>query len=299
MTWRRVIGACASMLLSLPLVLLLWGVVRPEIPAERSTRADLSPMLTPEQRVRLVTYRRECRSAGDCEHPLGCLFESRYLQSYCTDSQCLTNAQCSEDEVCRPLATKENGPRVRICIAVGVRQEGEACDPSPEDKIHACAAGLVCGGHNYTWCGRPCHPGTQSTECPEGFFCADTEPEPACMPTCEGRTCPEGQQCVRFEAGASVCATVYGPNCQQSPCPEGRLCRVLTDPPHVGQAWLECIERCGKDSPPCSAGKVCDVWQCLPGCDPQGPDVCGEGFSCSQLSPNTPFACRPDWSSSQ
>src|SRR5205823_3392474 len=129
-------------------------------------------------------YLRECESSTACERPLGCLYESRYRQAYCSDSQCMTDMQCQEDEVCRPLATKDNGLLVRICVPIGVRQEGENCDPAPKDKGYSCAAGLVCAGHDYHWCGRPCRLGAQA-ECPKGFFCADAEPAPACLPTCE------------------------------------------------------------------------------------------------------------------
>jgi hypothetical protein len=295
MKWRRAAGGCAGVVLPLPLVLLLWWLLRPEVPAESPKGGRISPMLEHEQRTRLTTYRRECRSGAECEPPLGCLYESRYRQAYCTDSQCITDTQCPEDHVCRPLATKENGLLVRICVPIGVRQEGESCDPAPKDKDHACAVGLVCGGHNYHWCGRPCRPGVGAVECPEGFFCAPTEPEPVCQPTCEGRACPAGQHCVRFETGASVCASVYGPNCQESPCPGGQLCRVLTSPPHAGKAWMECIERCGRGFPPCGAGKICDAWQCVPACAPQAPAVCAEGFRCRQPWPDSPFGCHPDW----
>ncbi len=293
--WRTVMVGCAGVLIMMPLVLLLWGLLRPELPAELPTGVRISPMLDTEQRMRLMTYRRECGSGGECESPQGCLFEARYNQAYCTDSQCMTDTQCPEDQVCRTLATKERGLLVRVCVPVGVRQEGENCDPGPQDKRHACAAGLVCGGHNYHWCGRPCRLGTQEAECHEGFFCADTGSVPVCLPTCERQGCPEGQHCVRFEEGASVCMQVYGQNCQQSPCPEDRKCSVLTQPSHPGKAWMECLERCGEGSSPCGAGKVCDVWQCLPSCDPQGPDRCGEGYRCRRSWPDTPFACRPDW----
>lgn len=292
--WRKGVAVFAGVLLPLPLLVLLWGLLRQEVPAEILPGVRVSPMLTHDQRMRLTTYLRECGSGTPCERPLGCLYASRYRQAYCTDSQCMTDTQCEEDEVCRPLATEDHGLLVRICVPIGVRQEGENCDPSPKDKGHSCSAGLVCAGHDYNWCGRQCHPGAQA-ECPEGFFCADIEPEPTCLPTCEKQGCPEGQQCVRFEEGASVCSHVYGPNCQQTPCPEGRSCRVLTQAEHPGKAWMECIERCGKELPPCGAGKVCDVWQCLPDCDPQGLAVCGDGFRCRQSWPDSPMACRPDW----
>lgn len=283
----------AGVLLPLPL-LLLWGVLRPQVP-EAPAGGRITPMLDHEQRMRLPSYLHECVSNTECEPPLGCVYESRYRQAYCTDSQCLTDTQCPEGHLCRPLATIQPGLLVRLCVPLGVRKEGESCDPSPKDKGHACEAGLICAGRDYHWCGRPCHLEARETECPEGFFCSDTGPEPVCLPTCATQGCAEGQQCVRFEEGASVCARVYGPNCQQSLCPEGRKCRVLTQPTHPSNAWMECLERCGEGLPPCGVGKVCDVWLCLPGCDPQGPNVCGDGYRCRQGWPDTPFACRPDW----
>ncbi|ADO74051.1 uncharacterized protein STAUR_6294 [Stigmatella aurantiaca DW4/3-1] len=181
---------------------------------------------------------------------------------------------------------------MRVCIAIGVRQEGEGCTRVPGDKEHACAPGLLCGGQD-GWCSRPCRPGT-ATGCPEGFFCSDTVPEPVCLPTCEVRGCPSGQHCVRFEKGASICARIHGPNCQQSPCSDGRECKVLRESPHPGKVWMECEERCGSGHPPCSTGKVCADWRCLPACDPEGPNACGEGYRCRQRSPRRPFACHPD-----
>jgi hypothetical protein len=293
MNWRTLLSICAGVLLPLPLVLLLGRLLPPEMRTEVPTRqVHISPMLDIEQRMRLVTYGRSCGPGAECEPPLGCLFEARTGYSRCTDSQCMTDAQCPEDQVCRALATGEGGPRVRVCIAVGVRQEGEGCSEVPGDKEHACAAGLLCGGQR-GWCSRPCRPNV-ATSCPEGFFCADTGPEPACLPTCEARGCPSGQHCIRFEEGVSICARIHGPNCQQSPCPEGRQCKVLREAPHPGKVWMECEEPCGERLPPCGDGKVCADWRCLPACDPQGPDSCGEGYRCWQRSSRRPFACHPD-----
>ena len=170
MKWRTLMGACAGVLLPLPLVLLLWGGLRPEGAANLPAGVRISPLLDTEQRMRLMTYRRECGSGGECEPPLGCLYEARYRQAYCTDSQCMTDAQCPEAQLCRPLATKDNGPLVRICVPFGARQEGERCDPSPRDKGHACAAGLVCSGHDGYWCGRPLPPGRPGGTVPRRFL---------------------------------------------------------------------------------------------------------------------------------
>jgi hypothetical protein len=294
--WRKVVAICAGVLLPLPLVLLLGGLLRPEVPAAAPAGVRISPMLTDEQRLRLMTYGRHCGPGAECEPPLGCLFDVRYPRSYCTDSKCLTDKQCPEGQVCQNLATWGEGPQVRVCVPIGPRQEGESCVDLPRRKENACAAGLLCGGQE-GWCARPCHPG-DSNGCPEGFFCADTLPQPLCLPTCATRECPAGQQCIPFREGASVCAQVYGPNCLQTPCPDGRKCEVAYEPPHPGKVWMECVEPCGEGRPPCGAGKVCDGWHCLPACDPNSPEVCGEGYHCSRSLEDGPLSCQPlywDW----
>jgi Cys-rich repeat protein len=293
MSWRTLFILCAGVLLPLPLVLLLGILLQPERGPVEPAGVRISPMLDIEQRTRLMTYGRPCESSAECDPPLGCLDEFRYRRSYCTDSQCTTDAQCPEGQVCRKLATEDNGPLVRICDPVGVRQEGEHCFSVPADQKSACAAGLLCAGRD-GWCARPCHLGAQA-ECPEGFFCADTAPEPACLPTCEKRECPGGEQCIQFVEGSSQCAYVYGTNCQQSPCAEGQLCTLRSDPPQPGKAWLRCVPECGKNLPACPAGLVCDSYQCIPACDPQGPPVCAEGFRCQQPWPDQAFGCRPDY----
>jgi hypothetical protein len=285
---RTLLSVGVGVLLTLPLVLLLGGLLRPE----DSAKGRVTPILDNEQRARLMTYGRPCEVSSECESPLGCLFQARTGYAHCIDSQCTTDTQCPEGQQCQTLATEGDGPRVRFCVAMGVRQEGEGCVKVPGSQQTACVAGLLCGGQE-GWCARPCQLGVEG--CPEGFFCADTIPQPACLPTCQTRGCPEGQRCVQFEEGASVCARVFGPDCRQAPCPEGRKCEVYREPPHPGKVWMECVQRCGEGSPACDAGQVCADWRCLPGCDPQGPEVCGEGYRCRQRSPSRPYACHPDW----
>lgn len=291
-SWRACLGICAGVLLPLPLVLLLGALLQPSVRPEASAGSRISPMLDIEERRQLPTYGRPCTSSSFCEPALGCLYESRLGKSYCTDSQCTTDAQCPEGQSCQALATEGTGPRVRFCIASGVRQEGESCTHVPGDKEHACAPGLLCGGQE-GWCSRPCRQDVAAS-CPAGFACADTVPQPVCLPTCETRGCPSGQHCVRFAEGVSTCARIHGPNCQQSACPENRKCSVMREPPHPGKVWMECEEPCGERFPPCGAGKVCADWRCLPACDPESPDVCGEGYRCRQRSYRRPFACHPD-----
>jgi hypothetical protein len=294
--WRKAGAVFMGVLLPLPLLLLLWGL-RPEGPAKTPSGVPISPILTDEQHLRLMTYGRRCGPGRECEAPLGCLFDVRYPRSTCTDSECATDAQCLEGEVCRILATWGGGPYVRRCVPVGPRQEGEGCIELPRDKRNACAARWLCGGKN-GWCARPCRPG-DTKGCPEDFFCADTIPQPICLPTCEARGCPPGQRCIPFDEGTSTCAQVYGPDCLQTPCPDGLKCEVAYEPQYPGKVWMECVEPCGEGKPSCGDGKVCDGWHCLPACDPHGlPDACGEGYHCSRSWEHGPFSCQPvywDW----
>lgn len=263
--------------------------VQPEVLAE----GRISPLLDSEQRTQMMTYGRNCVSSSECEPPLGCLFEARTGYARCRDSQCTTNAQCPEGQACQLIATEGSGPRVRACVPVGVRQEGESCVVLASNQENACAPGLLCGGRD-GWCSRPCRPGA-TAGCPEGFFCADTQPQPVCLPTCDTRDCPPNQTCVRFEEGSSVCAHVYGPHCQQSPCPGSRECRVHAEPPYPGKVWMECNARCSEGYPPCEEGWVCDGWHCVQPCDPQDPEVCAEGYYCDRRTESRPFSCQPDY----
>lgn len=291
MNWRALLGGLGGLLLTLPMALLLGSVMRPGLASQEG--ANISPVLDVEARTQRLTYRRDCADSSDCEPPLGCLFDLRIGAHYCTDSQCMTDEQCPEGLVCRAVATEGAGPLVRTCLPVGVRQEGERCVRLPRDRGAACGPGLLCGGRK-GWCGRPCHV-HEASDCPEGFFCADVSPQPVCLPSCEARGCGEGQQCVRFDEGVSGCAVVYGPDCQRTPCPQGRQCEALTEARSPGKVWMECVERCGEDFPPCSDGRVCDGWQCKPPCEPEGPDSCPEGYRCKQRRPTSPWVCEPDW----
>jgi hypothetical protein len=250
-------------------------------------------MLDIEARTRLGTYRRSCKLSSECEPPLGCIWDTRLFAQYCTDSQCTTDAQCPEDQVCQGIATQGEGPLVRFCIPVGKRQEGEHCLALTLSKDDACAAGLLCGGQEGS-CARPCRKGA-AAPCPDGFFCADTVPEPVCLPSCEARGCPTGQYCVRDSSGASTCAQVYGTQCQQSPCAEGQECRVEYERSTPGKVWMDCLVTCGEGRPACAHGLICDTGRCRTPCDPQGAGACTEGYVCKQHTPASPWVCQPDW----
>lgn len=293
MRWRKALGALLGMLLPLPLVLLLGSVMYPGLRANGPEAARFSPVLDGEERARRVTYRRECARKEDCEPPLGCLLDASRGRRYCTDSQCRTNEECREDEECRPLVTFGGGPLVRFCIPLGRRTEGQHCIKVPGDKSQACQPGLVCAGMD-GFCARSCQRG-EPTSCPDGFLCADVAPAPVCLPTCEARGCPSGQECVRYDGGASVCEVVFGPQCQKTPCPDGRRCDVIPASAHPGNAWSECVIRCGKKRPACPEGFACNRWHCLPSCKPGELHACAEGYRCEQEDETSPWVCQPDW----
>ncbi len=286
---RVLLVILGALLLPVPLVLVLMSGLFPRPPVQAMGGRPVSPVLTHEERRRLQTYHRECLHKEDCEPPLGCLFDTRAGWFYCADSECETDAQCSEGFACQLLPTNESGPLVRYCIPPGVQKEGATCISVPTEPTNACEPGLLCGKG---WCGRPCQL-NDPRSCPEGFFCGDTIPGPACLPTCEGRTCPEGMRCIRDERrGASSCAVVYGEDCQQTPCPEGRKCSpVFGDEGHV---WMECFPQCNKGLPPCPEGSVCEGRVCRKACDPKGPNLCEPGFTCQRRIPQQPWMCQPD-----
>jgi len=291
MTGKMLLGVLAGLLLPVPLILVLTSVLFPRPQPQPQEDPRFSPMLTEEERLSLQTYRRDCRKSTDCEPPLGCLLDTRIVRAYCTDSQCVLDTQCPAGFSCRPLVTTGDGPLVRFCIPHGLRKEGEDCFPTPSDQKSACAEGLVC---SRGWCGRPCQL-DEPTSCPEGFFCADSPPRPACRPTCEGRTCPEGQRCIRDDrADASVCAVVYGQDCQHSPCAEGKKCLALFAAKTQMSAWMECLPECGKDLPPCAPGLVCHYDACHRPCEPDGPNVCDPGFRCQRANDTLPWLCHAD-----
>lgn len=290
MKGSRSLGILLGLLLPVPLVLVLVLTTNGKAGSGGAQGEDVSPVLSFEERQRRVTYERRCAGREDCEPPLGCLFDQSILASYCTDSQCITDAQCPAGFTCQTLSTLGGGPHVRHCLASGVRREGEGCRSPPKDQQEACGPGLVCGAG---WCGRPCRL-DEPTSCSEGFFCADANPGFACQPTCQGRSCPEGQQCIRV-GSASTCAVVHGTNCQQSPCAPGQHCVARALPRRPGETWMVCAVACDKAQPSCPEGRVCHLGQCREPCDPARTGACGTGFRCGRHGDSEPWTCQPDW----
>ncbi|WP_342378789.1 hypothetical protein NVS55_05250 [Myxococcus stipitatus] len=292
MNLRAMLGAGLALLLPLPLVLTANGLLQSTAP-EYVRGRRVSPVLSVEERAHLRTYHRDCGPEMKCEPPLGCLEDARARAHYCSDSQCRTDAQCPDGQVCQLLATQGQDPMVRTCAPMGLRTEGERCVKISESQEGACAPGLHCSTEG-AFCGRPCVLNDPAS-CPPHFFCVDDWPAPLCLPTCEQSGCPEGQHCIRHEAGASACARVLGPRCQEIPCPEGQECKFVHASRFPDRIWSECEQRCGQDFPPCPTGLICDGWSCKQPCQPDGPSTCADGFRCFQRRPSSPWVCHPDW----
>ncbi|GMU07271.1 hypothetical protein ASNO1_35240 [Corallococcus caeni] len=253
----------------------------------------LVPMLSYDERMRRVTYHHDCTEQTDCESPLACYHDVRFV-TYCTDSACTNDSQCPEGQRCKTLPVPgKPDALVRLCALVGPRQEGEHCLETPFDAVSACAPELDCVGKD-GYCARACTPGQPGT-CSEGFFCADVKPRPSCLPTCKERGCPADQRCISLMEGSSICASVYGPNCQETPCPDGRRCRVMPIAEFPGKVWMECVQRCSTENPTCGEGQVCDRYHCLQACDPKGPNPCAEGYHCDRRNVKRPWSCQPDY----
>jgi hypothetical protein len=127
--WRILLAAVFGLMLTLPLVYLLKDILFLS-PMRGDTRDwSIRPMLSVEERRRLVTFDRACRGSRECEAPLGCLQDlRRFSRSVCMGSECNLDSHCPEGQSCRAVKTQDVGPVVRLCIATGIRKEGQACD---------------------------------------------------------------------------------------------------------------------------------------------------------------------------
>lgn len=273
---RVLLGAVSGLLLLLPLALVSSLILYPPRGTQGTDGVEFSPVLSPDQRFQLNTFQQRCEKREECEPPLQCLALFTGGESYCLDSECLTDLQCHQGFTCRALKPLGRGPLVRRCLPVGDLKEGEPCIPSAREQSLVCEQGLICNGY----CGRPCRK-DDSTSCPEGFFCARGQGGMSCLPTCEGGACPTGQQCVRYGGGASVCARVRGENCQDVPCPQGQRCKKSYHPEDKEWVSMECVTPCGEGESSCPQGLVCHHGACRQPCRPQTADVCGPGQRCS------------------
>ncbi len=285
---KRYALASVFLIFLLPLPLLcLWLFLR-QPPSPRQEDPRLVPMLPDWQRDQVLTYERECKQHADCAPPLKCFMHPMHGRRTCVDSRCLKDEHCPTDFVCRTLASGDDTVRVRRCVPLGVRREGEPCYPLPYDQQRGCIAGLIC---QQEWCGRPCELGV-SNGCPQNFFCAEGPHGPSCLPTCQGRACPEGQACVEYGAQSSICAEIHGQNCRQSPCPEGSSCYDEAISHQANAVWMSCQGWCDAKAP-CPDQQVCFNGRCRQGCSLDGPETCGPHRKCGRRHDEDPW-CMPD-----
>ena len=293
MKWRTAVAAFSGVLLSLPLLWLLFiSLPGPDLGKPRTEQRNVIPMLTDVERQNVLTYGRECRTDADCDPQLRCFFSMVTQDSYCVDSRCMTDLQCQDGFTCQTYKARNGKDLLKACSLVGKRKEGEVCAMFTRELQYGCEQGLLC----HFRCGRPCQV-EDPTSCPEGYFCEEHPAAvgAACQPTCEGRTCPEGQQCVSVGGRVSICATVHGQNCKQTPCPRGQVCTFSDYPQPVDEVWMGCSQTCGhtEDAPPCPEGTVCDLYRCRQTCTPSDSTACEPGYICKR-GPEERWLCRPD-----
>jgi hypothetical protein len=283
--WRIVLVGAFSLLLPVPLVLLLNQGLLGEFSSGGAAERRFSPMLSLEERRKLLTFDHVCRGSQDCEPPLGCLQDfRRFKMSVCIGSECEMDIHCPDGQVCRPVKTQGTGPLVRLCVATGKRKEGQGCDRLPSQQEEACEPGLLC---NRGYCGRPCQLG-EPMGCPQDFVCGEGPEVTSCLPSCEEGQCPEGQDCVHFEGGFAACARVKGRNCTGTPCPQGQECRIGYTPGVGDEVTMECRVPCDEQKSSCPAGSVCFFGYCSRVCDPTQEGACGPDEFCNlHKDPNT------------
>lgn len=119
-------------------------------------------------------------------------------------------------------------------------------------------------------------PESQESACEPGLRCADGW----CGRPCQldnPASCPEGFSCADFRPGPTC-----RPTCEGRTCPPGQHCM------HDRSGASVCAVVYGPD------GRICDRGSCLKPCDPDGPNMCEEGFRCLRYVDSQPWACRPD-----
>jgi len=259
-----------------------WAWHSVTLPQEKRVRDR--PYVPLKKLIRMPHYKRACRHAEDCPAPLSCLLDWRYFGEICMASECESELQCREGEVCQPVDAR--GAPVRLCVPKGVVAEGARCATFPLKTTEACQPGLFC---NFGYCGRPCRPG-EPADCPRGTFCREYLGETSCAPTCLETGCPSGVECVSpldSEEKLSLCVKVIGDGCLKSPCPQGEKCNKELAP-SLQTLAASCIARCSETAP-CARGYTCFEGSCRRPCRIDGPEVCGPDYVCTPFFHNDYF----------
>src|SRR4051794_17273895 len=86
-------------LLSLPLILIIGGFLRPSSPGGQKAL----PFFPANQARELQSYGSPCLRPEECEPPLGCLEAGKAGRGICLNSQCDLDSQCEPGKYCRTL----------------------------------------------------------------------------------------------------------------------------------------------------------------------------------------------------
>jgi len=232
---------------------------------KRETR--FAPYIPLKQLIRMPGYKKPCRSEEDCEAPFTCVDDLRFDARICRVSECESDLQCQENEVCQPAETL--GTLVRLCLNKGTQDEGGSCNYFPLKSTEGCKPGLSC---SFGTCTKPCRP-DQPSDCPRGTFCTEYFGQKSCLPTCLETGCPAGTECVRpFDQEEddrfSLCLKVVGSSCLHTPCPQGEKCHRETKLSHGLSAW--CMSPCDAHHP-CAQGNICFEHFCHRVCQADAP----------------------------
>ncbi len=93
--WRTLLAVVFGLLLTLPIAYLLKEALHGGQVLGGAQGQRVSPVLSAEERRRLVTFDRACRGSDECEAPLGCLQDlRRFSRSVCIGSECELDSQC-------------------------------------------------------------------------------------------------------------------------------------------------------------------------------------------------------------
>jgi hypothetical protein len=284
-----ILGAILGLLLPMPLILLISGPTLRHLWTQGGAlqEARVVPILERAEKRSLLTYGHSCQNPKDCDVPLACLSFFPATESVCIDSDCMTDAQCTQGFTCRTRKAPVDGALVRQCVLIGSRQEGQPCFESAAESDDACEQELFCSeGH----CGRPCQLDVPLS-CPTGFVCRAGLDGPSCQPFCKGGDCPTGQECVSPGTDEARCMIVQGENCQRHPCAEGLECDITSTPEK--EAWsarMECVLPCDEKRA-CSEDSMCFLGGCRRRCGPEAQDVCGPRKRCAQFPAAQIWVC--------
>ena len=136
--WRTLVAVAASLLLLLPLAFVVGLVLSGQRGSHTPDAPEVSPVLAPDERRKLLSYGRLCQTPNDCDPPLGCLSPITGGRSICLDSNCMTDLQCQESFTCKTVQPLGGSPLLRRCVLEGsYRRESFASNTRTRRRMSA------------------------------------------------------------------------------------------------------------------------------------------------------------------